>query len=49
MATLDRFAVIAFGGSGVQDEPRVVTVDGHIFNSAKKVPEAFDQIKPGKP
>ncbi|XP_043224104.1 uncharacterized protein LOC122382611 isoform X2 [Amphibalanus amphitrite] len=42
-----RFAVIAFGGSGVLNEPRVMTVDGHIFNSAKKVPEAFDQIKPG--
>ena len=43
-----RFAVIAFGGSGVQDKPQVITVDGNIFNGVKKVPEAFDQIIPGK-
>ena len=39
---------MAFGGSGVQDEPRVITVDGRIFNPAKKVPRAFDQIRPGE-
>ena len=44
---LGRFAVMAFGGSGVQNEPRVITVSGRIFNLPKKLPQAFDQIKPG--
>ena len=48
MSALGRFAVMAFGGDGVQDEPRVITVNGKIFNLPKKVPQAFNQIKPGK-
>ena len=39
---------MAFGGSGVQDEPRVITVNGRIFNLPKKAAQAFDQIKLGK-
>ncbi|XP_037069874.1 apolipophorins-like [Pollicipes pollicipes] len=42
-----KFAVVVFGGDGVQDQPQVLTVNGQIFSRAKRTVQAFRQIKPG--